>query len=337
MVCQVLFDCIYEVMKQFILMNILEELQLFEDWIDDDGFGNGFFKMKLMIWCEGYYVYFDWSGIDVQVFGLVNFYLNEGMFKMFIGVYLIMVFDLQVFFNDGFYLLLYVIILDGSLLYLCFLFVFGCCMYVLMCFFDVFGGVFVCKVFEFMMVVGYGMLFYMFYLGWDNKGEFYYVMEILYGGIFGWLIGDGMDGYFWWLFFENILIEYFELYYLFFIDGYIMIEDLGGVGYYCGGNGIEKCYVYFELGEVLIYDDCWFIYLWGIFGGELGWCLEKIFVCINGEQIILFLKCDEVVVELGDMLVYCIVGGGGWQDLFMCEIECVEVDVIKGFVFEKKV
>ena len=46
-----------------------------------------------------------------QALGPVNFYLSEAMFKMFIGVYLIMVFDPQILFNDGFYPLLHVVIL----------------------------------------------------------------------------------------------------------------------------------------------------------------------------------------------------------------------------------
>ena len=46
----------------------------------------------------------------------VNFYLSEGMFKMFIGVYLIMVNDPQILFNDGFYPLLHVVMPEGTLL-----------------------------------------------------------------------------------------------------------------------------------------------------------------------------------------------------------------------------
>ena len=49
--------------------------------------------MKLTIWREGEHACFDWSGTDPQALGPVNFYLSEGMFKMFIGVYLIMVND----------------------------------------------------------------------------------------------------------------------------------------------------------------------------------------------------------------------------------------------------
>ena len=46
---------------------------------------------------------FDFAGTDPQSNGSINFYLNEEMFKMFFGIYMIMVFDPQILFNDGFY------------------------------------------------------------------------------------------------------------------------------------------------------------------------------------------------------------------------------------------
>ena len=38
-------------------------------------------------------VIFDFEGTDPQSISSINFYLNEEMFKMFCGVYMIMVFD----------------------------------------------------------------------------------------------------------------------------------------------------------------------------------------------------------------------------------------------------
>ena len=100
---QALLDRTHEAMRKLIQLAIPEEPQTFEDWIDDDGLGNGPYKMKLTIWREGEEAWFDWSGTDPQSLGPINFYLSEGMFKMFIGVYLIMVNDPDILFNDGFY------------------------------------------------------------------------------------------------------------------------------------------------------------------------------------------------------------------------------------------
>ena len=71
--------------------------------------------MKLTVWREGDNAYFDWTGTSPQAPGPINFYLHEGMFKMFIGVYMIMVFDPQILFNDGFYDLIHVTLPKGSL------------------------------------------------------------------------------------------------------------------------------------------------------------------------------------------------------------------------------
>ncbi len=112
---QALLDRTHEAMRKLILLAIPEDKQTFEDYIDDDGLGNGPYKMKLTIWREGEEAWFDWSGTDPQALGPINFYLSEGMFKMFIGVYLIMVNDPDILFNDGFYPLLHVVMPEGCL------------------------------------------------------------------------------------------------------------------------------------------------------------------------------------------------------------------------------
>ena len=88
----------------------------FEDYIDDDGRGYGPYKIKCTMWREGKKVILDWAGTDPQAVGSINFYLNENMLKMFWGVYIIMVFDPEILFNDGFYDLVDVRIPQGTLL-----------------------------------------------------------------------------------------------------------------------------------------------------------------------------------------------------------------------------
>ncbi len=94
--CRALLDRTHRAMAQLIQQNLPEHKVSFEDYVDDDGRGNGPYKMKLTIWREGEHGYFDWEGTDPQAPGPINFFLNEEMFKMFIGVYLIMVFDPQI-------------------------------------------------------------------------------------------------------------------------------------------------------------------------------------------------------------------------------------------------
>ncbi len=330
--CQAMLDRTYRAMAQLILQNIPEEPQSFEDWIDDDGLGHGPYKMKLTIWREGEHAYFDWSGTDPQAVGPVNFYLNEEMFKMFIGVYLIMVFDPQILFNDGFYPLLHVVIPDGSLLHPKFPSALGCRTHALTRLFDVLGGALARKSPEHTTAAGYGTSPYMLYSGWDGNGEFFYLMEISYGGIPGRPIGDGMDGHSWWPLFENIPTEYLESYYPIRIDGYTTVKDSGGAGLNRGGNGIEKRYVYLEPGEISIHDDRWLTYPWGILGGTPGARSEKILKRADGSEQRLPSKCDEIAVKPGDMLIYRTAGGGGWKDPLDRPAAKVEADVAKGLV-----
>ena len=172
----------------------------------------------------------------------------------------------------------------------------------------------------------------MLYSGWDANGEFYYSMEILYGGIPGRPIGDGMDGHSWWPLFENIPTEYLEAYYPLRIDGYTTITDSGGPGLHRGGNGVEKRYVYLEPGEVSIHDDRWLTRPWGVLGGWPGARSSKLLRRADGTEQDLPSKCDNVVVEPGDMLVYRTAGGGGWKDRLDRPAETVARDVSFGLV-----
>ncbi|MCX6411955.1 MAG: hydantoinase B/oxoprolinase family protein, partial [Actinobacteria bacterium] len=167
---QALLDRTYAAMKQLIHWAIPETPQSFEDYVDDDGLGNGPFKMKLTIWREGDHAFFDWSGTDPQAMGPVNFYLSEGMFKMFIGIYLIMVNDPQILFNDGFYPLLHIILPEGCLLRPRFPSALGCRTHALARMFDVLGGALCKQAPEINTAAGYGTSPYMLYSGWGEKG-----------------------------------------------------------------------------------------------------------------------------------------------------------------------
>ncbi|MCU0491787.1 MAG: hydantoinase B/oxoprolinase family protein [Chloroflexaceae bacterium] len=334
--CGALLDRTYRAMQQLIVQNLPEEPQDFEDYIDDDGLGNGPFKMKLTIYRKGDEAYIDWTGTDPQALGPINFYLNESMFKMFIGVYLIMVFDPQILFNDGFYPLLHVTMPKGSLIQPEFPAALGCRTHALTRLFDVLGGALAKKAPEFTTAAGYGTSPYLLYSGYDKDGEFFYLMEITYGGIPGRPIGDGMDGHSWWPLFTNIPTEYLESYYPIRIESYTSIEDSGGAGFHRGGNGIEKVYTFLEPGEISIHDDRWLTPPWGNVGGMPGSRSTKILVKTDGTRHVLPSKCDQVQVEPGDQLIYRTAGGGGWKDPLSRPAEFVQRDVRYGLVSQEK-
>jgi len=333
---QALLDRTYRAMKELIVRNLPEEPQSFEDYVDDDGLGNGPFKMKLTIWREGHEAYFDWTGTDPQAMGPINFYLNESMFKMFIGVYLIMVFDPQILFNDGFYPLLHVTMPKGSLIQPEFPAALGCRTHALTRLFDVLGGALAKRAPEFTTAAGYGTSPYLLYSGYDKDGEFFYLMEINYGGIPGRPIGDGMDGHSWWPLFTNIPTEYLESYYPIRIERYTSIMDSGGAGFHRGGNGIEKIYTFLEPGEISIHDDRWLTPPWGNVSGKPGSRSSKLLVRTDGSKQVLPSKCDQIAVEPGDQLIYRTAGGGGWKDPLTRPPEAVQRDVRYGLVSREK-
>jgi len=208
----------------------------------------------------------------------------------------------------------------------------GCRTHALTRLFDVLGGALCKQAPELNTAAGYGTSPYMLYSGWDGEGDFFYSMEILYGGIPGRPIGDGMDGHSWWPLFENIPTEYLEAYYPLRIDGYTTVTDSGGPGLHRGGNGVEKRYVYLEPGEVSIHDDRWLTPPWGVLGGLPGRRSTKLLRRADGTEEVLPSKCDNVKVEAGDMLVYRTAGGGGWKDRLQRPAETVARDVSFGLV-----
>jgi N-methylhydantoinase B len=312
--CEALLDRTNRAMRQLIVKNLPEEPKSFEDYVDDDGRGNGPFKMKLTVWREGDNAYFDWTGTSPQAPGPINFYLHEGMFKMFIGVYMIMVFDPQILFNDGFYDVIHVTLPKGSLVHPNFPASLGCRTHTLSRQFDVLGGALSYHAPEMATAAGYGSSPHFLYSGVEKSGRPFQLMEILYGGIPGRPVGDGMDGHSWWPLFQNIPSEYLETYYPLIVEGYSTIMDTGGAGKHRGGNGVEKIFLLLEEGDISIHDDRHLSQPWGILGGRPGGCSEKWLVRKDGSRQPLPAKVDNVRVYTGDRVIFRTAGGGGWGD-----------------------
>jgi N-methylhydantoinase B len=334
--CEALLARTYRAMAQLIVKNLPEKKVSFEDYVDDDGRGNGPYKMKLTIWRVGEHGYFDWTGTDPQAPGPINFYLNEEMFKMFIGVYLIMVFDPQILFNDGFYPLLHIVQPEGSLILPKFPSALGCRTHALTRLFDVLGGALGQQAPELTTAAGYGTSPYLLYNGTDERGGFFHLMEISFGGIPGRPMGDGMDAHSWWPLFENIPSEYLETYYPITVLEYGSLMDSGGAGFHRGGNGVHKIYRFEADGEIAIHDDRERSQPWGILGGKPGQVSTKSLVRASGERVGLPSKMSGIKVRKGDKLIYRTAGGGGWKDPFDRPAERVQADVRRRLVSIEK-
>ncbi|MEM7741101.1 MAG: hydantoinase B/oxoprolinase family protein [Pseudomonadota bacterium] len=309
-----LLDRNHRAMKHLITTMIGEDKVSFEDYVCDDGKGSGPFKIKCTMWREGEKVILDFDGTDPQSQYSINFYLNENMFKMFFGIYMIMVFDPQVLFNDGFYDLVEVRIPDGSLLKPKFPAALSCRTHALGRIFDVLGALLGQKTPEFLNAAGFSSSPHLMFSGFDEKGEWFQLFQIGFGGIPGRPLGDGPDGHSLWPGFTNVPNEFLERYFPMIIEKYESAPDSGGAGLHRGGNGIHMIYRFTHAGDISIHDDRWFVPPWGVNGGKPAARSWKRLERADGSVEVLGAKVDNIAVGAGDLLHYVTWGGGGWGD-----------------------
>jgi N-methylhydantoinase B len=319
-------------MTRLIQDTVPETKQVFEDYICDDGMGMGPYKIRCAMWREGDKVIFDFDGTDPQSSGSINFLLNEEMFKMFCGTFMISVFDPQILFNDGFYDFMEVRIPEGCMLKPRRPAALSCRTHALGRIFDVISGLLGQGNPEFLCAAGFSDSPHLMYSGYDKEGEWYQLFQIGFGGIPGRPMGDGPDGHSLWPGFTNVPNEYIEAYFPLRIETYETIPDSGGPGQNRGGNGIRMGYRFLEDGQISIHDDRWLTYPWGVNGGLPGGRGSNVLVRVDGTQEQLPSKCDRIEVKEGDILYYNTWGGGGAGDPYDREPERVGKDVERGLV-----
>lgn len=322
-------------MAHLIKNSVPTKKQYFEDYLCDDGMGMGPYKIRCAMWREGERVIFDFDGTDPQSIGSVNFLLNEEMFKMFCGVYMIMVFDPQIMFNDGFYDLMEVRIPAGTLLKPRAPAALSCRTHALGRIFDILGGLLGQGSPDFLTAAGFSDSPHLMYSGHRKNGEWYQLYQIGFGGIPGKPSGDGPDGHSLWPNFTNVPNEFLESYFPLRIEAYETLPDSGGAGLHRGGNALRVSYRFLEPGQISIHDDRWLTYPWGVNGGEPGQRSRKILNRANGKVEMLPSKCDRIAVEEGDLLHFDTWGGGGWGDPLKRAAEQVRFDVEAGLVTVK--
>jgi N-methylhydantoinase B len=319
-------------MRELIRRTVPEKKQRFEDYVCDDGMGMGPYRIACSMWREGDVCIFDFTGTDPQSVGSINFLLNEEMFKMFAGVYMIMVFDPQILFNDGFYDLMDVRIPSGTLLKPLKPAALSCRTHALGRIFDILGGLLGQGNPAFMCAAGFSDSPHFMYSGYRSSGEWFQLYQIGFGGIPGKPFGDGPDGHSLWPSFTNVPNEFLESYFPLRIDVYETLADSGGPGKNRGGNGLRIGYRFLEPGEISIHDDRWLTYPWGVNGGLPGARSRKTLERADGTRVLLPSKCDHVKVEIGDLLLYDTWGGGGCGDPLERDVAKVVFDVGAGLV-----
>lgn len=326
----------HRAMKTLLSQAVSEEPVSFEDYICDDGMGYGPYRIKCTMWREGEKVILDFDGTDPQSSASINFFLNENMFKMFFGIYMIMVFDPMILFNDGFYDLIDVRIPEGSLLKPKFPAALSGRTHALGRIFDILGGLLGQKTPEFLNAAGFSSSPHLFYSGYDQRpgkgNAWFQLFQIGFGGIPGRPLGDGPDGHSLWPGFTNVPNEFLERYFPMMIERYETEPDSGGAGLHRGGNGIHMTYRFLSPGTISIHDDRWFVPPWGVNGGEPGKRAKKLLEKADGTMTIIGNKVEDVEVEVGDQLHFVTWGGGGWGDPLERDPALVAKEITQGLV-----
>lgn len=332
---EIMLERNYLAMKAIIEMIVPEEPRVFEDYVCDDGVGMGPYKIRCKLWREGSKAIFDFAGTDPQAQSSINFYLNEDMFKMFFGSFTINLIDPQILFNDGFYDLVDVRIPQGSLLKPNYPAALSGRTHALGRIFDVMGGLLGQSAPDHMNAAGFSDSPHLFFAGYDEKGEWFQLFQIGFGGIPGRPVGDGPDGHSLWPGFTNVPNEFIEAYFPLRIERYDCIADSGGAGLHRGGNGLSVAYRFLVDGTVSVHDERWLTYPWGVRGGEPGLRSTKRLVRNDGSEEWLPSKSEGIKVQKGDLLYFNTWGGGGWGDPYERDAALVKADVDKGLVTAK--
>ncbi|WP_292962630.1 hydantoinase B/oxoprolinase family protein [Novosphingobium sp. UBA1939] len=304
----------------------------FEDYIDDDGMGNGPYKIACSMWREGDRAIFDFAGTDPQSSSSVNYYLQDEQFKMIFGAYTSKLFDPQIVFNDGYYELIDVRIPEGSLLRPRRPAALSCRTHLLCRMFDLVSGLLGQGKPEAMCGAGWSASPHLMYSGSDAKGDWFQLYQIGFGGLPARPVGDGVDGHSLWPSFMNIPTEYLEAYFPLVIRHTKIIPDSGGPGLHRGGNGISIAYEFREPGEISIHDDRWMTRPWGVNGGKAAGRSKRRLNRITGTSELVASKCDRIKVTKGDVLVMDTWGGGGWGDPLKRQAKLVTEDARNGLI-----
>ncbi|KXN87731.1 5-oxoprolinase [Leucoagaricus sp. SymC.cos] len=293
----------------------------FEDYIDDDGFGVGPWKVAGTMWKElnkegDEVIILDFDGTDPQSDRSINFALSHEMLKMFVVFYLLTVFDPSTIVNDGSFDLIEVKVPEGTLLNPIRPAALSCRTHLLGRVFDTLGALFGQRTPEFLSAGGYSDSPHFFFSGWNKAGEWFQLYQIGFGGIPSRPLGDGPDGHSMWPSMRSVPNEFLESYLPLRVDRYETVPDSGGEGFYRGGNAMRIDYAFLDSGNISIHDDRWYTKPWGVNGGGVGARSTKTLVRYSVDQEnpprqVLQSKEDFIRVDAGDVLEWVTWGGNG--------------------------
>ncbi|KAM3072059.1 hypothetical protein ACMFMG_008520 [Clarireedia jacksonii] len=309
-----------------------DEESTFTDFVDDDGQGVGPYAITCSLKKIDGKLRFDFNGTSPQAGTSINFYLSTTMFKMFVGYYLLAVFDPHCVVNDGFHDLLDIVIPEGSLLRPVRPAGVSCRTHLLGRTMDIIQALMGQRSPQYRAAAGFSDSPHFFYSGFKPDGEWYQLYQIGFGGVPARPIGDGPDCHCLFPAIKSVPTEAIELNFPLRIEANESLADTGGPGFHRGGNAQRTLYRFLSAGEFSLHDDRWFTKPWGINGGKPGARSWKKLHYSSGETRMLPSKCDHIKVEPGDMLEWVTWGGGGLGDPLTRPAEKVALEVERKLV-----
>lgn len=325
--CKASMERTNRAMRRIIAKILSEEPKSFEDVVDDDGLGNGPFRLKLAIWREGEKAFLDWTGTSPQAEGPINLTLSDGAYAALFGSRMIQLFDPEVAVNDGFLDLFSVTVPSGSVLRPRFPAPVGNQAHTLARIHDVLNGALGQCAETAGIAAGYGSSPQVTFTGHDKRGRPFHMIDRVFGGCPGSRRGDGSDGASLSSDASTRPTEQVESDTPVSIERVSSCADSGGAGRHRGGNGVEKVYVFWAAGSVSWRDDRGASQPWGCDGGRPGASSSKVVLREDGARQEMPSKMDRVKVRPGDRLIFRTAGGGGWGNPLDRTPEQVQKDV----------
>lgn len=330
--CATLLDRSQLIMRELIVSQVPQEPQSFEDQIDDDGCGNGPFKLKVTVWREDEHAYFDWTGTCLQAAGPINLKLPVGLAKFMIGRYLSSALDPELLANDGYYDLVHVTLPEGTLLNPCYPAALGWRQDTQLRYLEMLTHTLDQHVPAQISAACHGTRPVFQYVGHDHNGEAFRFTETLAGGHGATAKTDGADGQLLWPNGSIKSVEQVESNFPLVIECCASMANTGGAGLQRGGNGIEKIYRLLVAGLISVHDDRHVSQPWGVEGGHAGAPSEKWLIRADGTREALPAKCDGVAVAKDDRIVFRTAGAGGYGDPVGRQPGLVRRDVLRGLL-----
>ncbi|KAF4535029.1 Hydantoinase/oxoprolinase [Lasiodiplodia theobromae] len=336
--CDSLLDRCRSAISQIIETKMDDEYSSFTDFIDDNGQGIGPWMISCSMQKQNNRLIFDWDGTSPQAETSINFYLSTPMFKMFIGYFLLAIYDPHCVVNDGFHDLVELRIPEGTILRPIRPAALSCRTHLLGRIMDVIQALFGQRNAAYRSAAGFSDSPHLFYSGFKPSGDWFLLYQIGFGGVPARPVGDGPDCHCLFPAIKSIPTETIELYFPLLIEANESVADSGGAGFFRGGNAQRTLYRFLCKGEVSIHDDRWLTKPWGVNGGEPGTRSRKgIFrdnsygtECPKYEP--LPSKMDHLRVKPGDVLEWVTWGGGGLNDPLTRPPEIVALEVHRKLV-----